>query len=197
MRSKWSDFEIKQAIWNIKRKRKHFKIDWRTKCTFTRIKIENWKTVSIYKNWKISIYLIKEEKNQTDVAHVKIWIRAIVKIIMSQKNDDIEFLARNIRNANENEDEALQGARDIIVCIEWIWNIFIRKIYVAYSNESWNFKQRLLKLKKDDEVAQKILPIFRLVRTDFQSAIASFISMCYVLKRKVLKLNVAIEKKKR
>ena len=68
----------------------------------------------------------KKKKTKADVAREN-GLEPLAKIIMSQKNDDIEFLASNYLNANvKNEDEALQGARDIIA--EWInENIFIRK----------------------------------------------------------------------
>ena len=46
---------------------------------------------------------------------------------MAQNNDDVDFVASKYLNKNvANEDEALQGARDIIA--EWInENIYIRK----------------------------------------------------------------------
>ena len=68
----------------------------------------------------------KKKKTKADVAREN-GLEPLAKIIMSQKNEDIEFLASKYLNANvENEDEALQGARDIIA--EWInENIFIRK----------------------------------------------------------------------
>ena len=56
----------------------------------------------------------KKKKTKADVAREN-GLEPLAKIIMSQKNDDLEFLASNYLNANvKNEDEALQGARDII-----------------------------------------------------------------------------------
>ncbi len=68
----------------------------------------------------------KKKKTKADVAREN-GLEPLAKIIMSQKNDDIEFLASKYLNEKvKNEDEALQGARDIIA--EWInENIYIRK----------------------------------------------------------------------
>ena len=68
----------------------------------------------------------KKRKTKADVAREN-GLEPLAKIIMAQNSDDIEFLASKYLNKNVlNEDEALQGARDIIA--EWInENIYIRK----------------------------------------------------------------------
>ena len=68
----------------------------------------------------------KKKKTKADVAREN-GLEPLAKIIMSQNSDDIEYISTKYLNKNVlNEDEALQGARDIIA--EWInENIFIRK----------------------------------------------------------------------
>ncbi len=68
----------------------------------------------------------KKKKTKADVAREN-GLEPLAKIIMSQNGDDVDFVASKYLNDKVgNEDEALQGARDIIA--EWInENIFIRK----------------------------------------------------------------------
>ena len=68
----------------------------------------------------------KKKKTRADVAREN-GLEPLAKLIFSQKNEDIDFISTQYLNKNiKNEDEAIQGARDIIA--EWInENIFIRK----------------------------------------------------------------------
>jgi Transcriptional accessory protein len=60
----------------------------------------------------------KRRKTKADAAKEK-GLEPLAKIIMSQKNNDLMFLASKYMNENvPSEEEALQGARDIIA--EWI-----------------------------------------------------------------------------
>jgi len=101
----------------------------------------------------------KKKKTKADVAREN-GLEPLAKIIMSQKNDDIEFLASKYLNANvKNEDEALQGARDIIG--EWInENIFIRKNLRRLFQRKAEITTKVVKTKKDDEAAQKFNQYF-------------------------------------
>jgi len=68
----------------------------------------------------------KKKKTRADAAREK-GLELLAKIIMGQNADDIDFIAAKYLNDKVgNEDEALQGARDIIA--EWInENVYIRK----------------------------------------------------------------------
>ncbi|WP_297332756.1 Tex family protein [Flavobacterium sp.] len=68
----------------------------------------------------------KRRKTKADTAREN-GLEPLAKIIMAQNADDIEYIASRYLNGNvPNEDEALQGARDIIA--EWVnENVYIRK----------------------------------------------------------------------
>ena len=68
----------------------------------------------------------KKKKTRADVARAN-GLEPLAQIIFSQRNENIDFVSTQYINKNiKNEDEALQGARDIIA--EWInENVFIRK----------------------------------------------------------------------
>ncbi len=96
----------------------------------------------------------KKKKTRADVAREK-GLEPLAKIIMAQNNDDIDFVAsKYINDEVENEDEALQGARDIIA--EWInENIYIRKnIRRIYQRKS-AIVTKAVKLKFENESSQE------------------------------------------
>jgi uncharacterized protein len=65
----------------------------------------------------------KKKKTKADVAREN-GLEPLAKIIMAQNKEDIDFLATKYLNDTvNNEDAALQGARDIIA--EWINEIFL------------------------------------------------------------------------
>ena len=68
----------------------------------------------------------KRKKTKADSAREK-GLEPLAKMIMSQKSDDVAYLASKYLNKDvADEDEALQGARDIIA--EWLnENLYIRK----------------------------------------------------------------------
>ncbi|MBC7438967.1 MAG: RNA-binding transcriptional accessory protein, partial [Flavobacterium sp.] len=68
----------------------------------------------------------KKKKTRADVARTN-GLEPLAQLIFSQRNENIDFVSTQYINKNiKNEDEALQGARDIIA--EWInENVFIRK----------------------------------------------------------------------
>jgi protein Tex len=91
----------------------------------------------------------KKKKTKADTAREN-GLEPLAKIIMSQRNDDIEFTASKYLNDKvANEDEALQGARDIIA--EWInENIFIRKNLRRLFQRKAEITTKVVKTKKDD-----------------------------------------------
>ena len=101
----------------------------------------------------------KKRKTKADTAREN-GLEPLAKIIMSQKNDDLEYLAsKYINDKVANEDEALQGARDIIA--EWInENIFIRKNLRRTFQRKAVVETKVVKTKKDEEEAQKFKQYF-------------------------------------
>lgn len=101
----------------------------------------------------------KKRKTKADTAREN-GLEPLAKIIMSQKNDDLEYLASKYINEKvANEDEALQGARDIIA--EWInENIFIRKNLRRTFQRKAVVETKVIKTKKDEEEAQKFKQYF-------------------------------------
>lgn len=135
----------------------------------------------------------KKKKTKADVAREN-GLEPLAKIIMSQKNDDIEFLASKYLNANvKNEDEALQGARDIIG--EWInENIFIRKNLRRMFQRKAEITTKVVKTKKDDEAAQKFNQYFDWAEPISKAPSHRLLAMLRAEAEGFVKLNVAIEK---
>ncbi len=135
----------------------------------------------------------KKKKTKADVAREN-GLEPLAKIIMSQKNDDIEFLASKYLNANvKNEDEALQGARDIIA--EWInENIFIRKNLRRLFQRKAEISTKVVKTKKDDEAAQKFSQYFDWSEPISKAPSHRLLAMLRAEAEGFVKLNVAIEK---
>ncbi|RTY95897.1 Tex family protein [Flavobacterium sp. GT3R68] len=96
----------------------------------------------------------KKKKTKADVAREN-GLEPLAKIIMAQNNEDIDFVAsKYLTDKVINEDEALQGARDIIA--EWInENIYVRKQMRRLFQRKSTITTKVVKAKKDDEKAQK------------------------------------------
>ncbi len=135
----------------------------------------------------------KKKKTKADVAREN-GLEPLAKTIMSQRNDDIEFLASKYLNANvKNEDEALQGARDIIA--EWInENIFIRKNLRRLFQRKAEILTKVVKTKKDDEAAQKFSQYFDWAEPISKAPSHRLLAMLRAEAEGFVKLNVAIEK---
>lgn len=101
----------------------------------------------------------KKRKTKASVARDN-GLEPLAKIIMSQKETDIELAANRFKKGDIKSNEAaLQGARDIIA--EWVnENEFVRqKIRRIYQRKSV-IASTLIKTKKDDEKAQKYQQYF-------------------------------------
>jgi len=139
----------------------------------------------------------KKKKTKADVAREN-GLEPLAKIIMSQSRsvgtDDIEFLASKYLNTNvKNEDEALQGARDIIA--EWInENIFIRKNLRRLFQRKAEISTKVVKTKKDDEAAQKFSQYFDWNEPISKAPSHRLLAMLRAEAEGFVKLNVAIEK---
>ena len=93
----------------------------------------------------------------------------------------------------KNEDEALQGARDIIA--EWInENIFIRKNLRRMFQQKAEITTKVVKTKKDDEAAQKFSQYFDWAEPISKAPSHRLLAMLRAEAEGFVKLNVAIEK---
>ena len=101
----------------------------------------------------------KRRKTKADAAKEK-GLEPLAKIIMAQKNGDIEQTAQNYLNKEVSSvEEALQGAKDIIA--EWInENIFIRKNLRRFFQRKAMISSKVVKTKKEEEEAQKYAQYF-------------------------------------
>jgi len=101
----------------------------------------------------------KRKKTKADVAREK-GLEPLAKIIMSQRNEDVEFLASKYINQDvADEEEALKGARDIIA--EWInENLYVRKNLRRLFQRKALISSKVVKAKKEDEAAQKFSQYF-------------------------------------
>ena len=101
----------------------------------------------------------KKKKTKADTAREN-GLEPLAKIIMAQNNDNVDFLASKYLNENIiKEDQALQGARDIIA--EWVnENIYVRKQLRRLFQRKANITTKIVKSKKEEEGAQKFSQYF-------------------------------------
>ncbi len=101
----------------------------------------------------------KRRKTKADSAREK-GLEPLAKIIMSQRNEDVDLIASKYLSKDvANENDALQGARDIIA--EWInENLYIRKNLRRLFQRKSEISSKVVKAKKEDEAAQKFSQYF-------------------------------------
>ncbi|ROI09954.1 RNA-binding transcriptional accessory protein [Chryseobacterium sp. H3056] len=101
----------------------------------------------------------KKRKTKVDAAREK-GLEPLAKAIMQQNIRDLEVYASKFLNSQvESEEEALQGARDIIA--EWInENTFVRKNLRRLFQRKALISSQVVKDKKTDENAQKFAQYF-------------------------------------
>jgi uncharacterized protein len=101
----------------------------------------------------------KSKKTKAEIAR-KNGLEPLAKIIMAQRNDDIEFTASKYLNKEvENEDDALEGARHIIS--EWInERTDIRSQIRSQLARFAIISTKVVSSKKEDEKAQKFRDYF-------------------------------------
>lgn len=134
----------------------------------------------------------KKKKTRADVAREN-GLEPLAKIIMAQNSDDIEFIASKYLNAKvPNEDDALQGARDIIA--EWInENIYFRKNLRRLFQRKAVVETKVVKTKKDDEAAQKFSQYFEWAEPISKAPSHRLLAMLRAEAEGFVKLNVEIE----
>jgi uncharacterized protein len=135
----------------------------------------------------------KKKKTRADVAREN-GLEPLAKIIMAQNSEDIEFIASKYLNAKvPKEDDALQGARDIIA--EWInENVYIRKNIRRLFQRKGMVETKVVKTKKDDEAAQKFTQYFDRTEPISKAPSHRLLAMLRAEAEGFVKLNVAIEK---
>ncbi|KQM41806.1 Tex family protein [Chryseobacterium sp. Leaf201] len=101
----------------------------------------------------------KKKKTKADAAKEK-GLEPMARIIMSQKASDLTFLAaKYINDQVASEEEALQGARDIMA--EWInENMYVRKNLRRMFQRQAVITSKAVKARKDEEEAQKYAQYF-------------------------------------
>ena len=135
----------------------------------------------------------KKKKTKADIAREK-GLEPLAKIIMAQGKEDIDFISSNYLNKNViNEDEALQGARDIVA--EWInENIYIRKNLRRLFQRKAIITTKVSKTKKEEEGAQKFSQYFDWAEPISKAPSHRLLAMLRAEAEGFVKLNVEIEK---
>jgi uncharacterized protein len=134
----------------------------------------------------------KKKKTKADVAREK-GLEPLAKILMAQNADDIEFIASKYLNDKvANEDEALQGARDIVA--EWInENTYIRKNLRRFFQRKAVITTKVAKGKDKDENAQKFNQYFDWSEPISKAPSHRLLAMLRAEAEGFVKLNVDIE----
>jgi uncharacterized protein len=101
----------------------------------------------------------KKKKTRADVAREN-GLEPLAKLIIAQKNDDVDFLSTQYINKNiKNEEDALQGARDIVA--EWInETIAVRQSLRRLYTRKAIIESKVIKKKSEEEAAQKFSQYF-------------------------------------
>ncbi|SIR50854.1 Tex family protein [Chryseobacterium sp. RU33C] len=135
----------------------------------------------------------KRKKTKADAAKEK-GLEPLAKIIMSQKTNDIQFLAsKYINNEVNSEEEALQGARDIMA--EWInENMYVRKNLRRLFQRKAVITSKVVKAKKDEEEAQKFSQYFEWEESLGRTPSHRLLAMLRAEAEGFVKTNVGIDK---
>ncbi|WP_027381690.1 Tex family protein [Chryseobacterium daeguense] len=135
----------------------------------------------------------KRKKTKADAAKEK-GLEPLAKIIMSQKAQDIQFLAsKYINDKVDSEEEALQGARDIMA--EWInENMYVRKNLRRLFQRKAVVTSKVVKSKKDEEDAQKFSQYFEWEENLNRTPSHRLLAMLRAEAEGFVKINVGIDK---
>ena len=134
----------------------------------------------------------KKKKTRADIAREN-GLEPLAKIIFSQGKDDIDFISTQyINDKVKNEDEALQGARDIIA--EWInENIFIRKNLRRLFQRKAIVETKVVKKKETEVNAQKFKQYFDWAEPISKIPSHRLLAMLRAETEGFVKLNIDIE----
>lgn len=135
----------------------------------------------------------KRRKTKADTAKEK-GLEPLAKIIMSQKSSDLQFLASKYLNSEvPSEEEALQGARDIMA--EWInENMYVRKNLRRLFQRKALITSKAVKAKKDEEDAQKFSQYFEWEEILNRTPSHRLLAMLRAESEGFVKVNIGIDK---
>lgn len=135
----------------------------------------------------------KRKKTKADAAKEK-GLEPLAKMIMSQKVQDLQFLASKYLNDQvASEEEALQGARDIMA--EWIHeNMYVRKNLRRLFQRKAVVTSKVMKAKKDEEDAQKFSQYFEWEESLNRMPSHRLLAMLRAESEGFVKTNVGIDK---
>jgi uncharacterized protein len=134
----------------------------------------------------------KKKKTKADIAREN-GLEPLAKIIFAQGKEDIDFISTQYINAKvKNEDEALQGARDIIA--EWInENVYIRKNLRRLFQRNAIIETKVVKKKETEVDAQKFKQYFDWAEPISKVPSHRLLAMLRAEAEGFVKLNVEIE----
>ncbi|MDQ0593920.1 uncharacterized protein QFZ37_002289 [Chryseobacterium ginsenosidimutans] len=135
----------------------------------------------------------KRRKTKADAAKEK-GLEPLAKIIMSQKVQDLQFLAsKYLNNEVSSEEEALQGARDIMA--EWInENMYVRKNLRRLFQRKAVVTSKVVKAKKDEADAQKFSQYFEWEESLNRMPSHRLLAMLRAEAEGFVKTNIGIDK---
>ncbi|MEI7486339.1 MAG: Tex family protein [Chryseobacterium sp.] len=135
----------------------------------------------------------KRKKTKADAAKEK-GLEPLARIIMSQKSNDLMFLASKYLNDSvSSEEEALQGARDIMA--EWInENMYVRKNLRRLFQRKALITSKVVKAKKDEEGAQKFSQYFEWDEPLYKTPSHRLLAMLRAESEGFVKTNVGVDK---
>ncbi|PIF46230.1 uncharacterized protein CLU96_3254 [Chryseobacterium sp. 52] len=135
----------------------------------------------------------KRRKTKADSAKEK-GLEPLARIIMSQKSNDLQFLAsKYLNNEVPSKEEALQGARDIMA--EWInENMYVRKNLRRLFQRKAMITSKAVKAKKEDEEAQKFSQYFEWEENLSRTPSHRLLAMLRAESEGFVKTNVGIDK---
>lgn len=134
----------------------------------------------------------KKKKTKADTAREN-GLEPLAKIMMAQNADNIEVIASRYLNANvPNEDDALQGARDIVA--EWInENLYIRKQLRRMFHRKANITAKVVKTALEKEEAQKFKQYFDWSENLSKTASHRLLAMLRAETEGFIKLKIGVE----
>ncbi|MGI9649802.1 Tex family protein [Chryseobacterium sp. RLHN22] len=135
----------------------------------------------------------KRKKTKADAAKEK-GLEPLAKIIMNQKSQDLQFLAsKHLNKQVTSEEDALQGARDIIA--EWInENMYVRKNLRRLFQRKAVITSKVVKAKKDEENAQKFSQYFEWEESLNRTPSHRLLAMLRAEAEGFVKINIGIDK---
>lgn len=134
----------------------------------------------------------KKRKTKADVAREN-GLEPLAKIMMAQNADDLDYIASKYLNDKvANEDDALQGARDIVA--EWInENIYVRKNLRRMFQRKAVIETKVVKAKKEEEGAKKFEQYFEWSESVTKAPSHRLLAMLRAENEGYIKIKVDIE----